>query len=30
MVEAQAQLRQERPTLAFGLFGFSYILAGFG
>ena len=30
MVEAQARLRQERPTLAFGLFGFSYILAGFG
>ena len=28
MVEAQARLRQERPTLAFGLFGFSYILAG--
>lgn len=30
MVEAQARLRQERATLAFGLFGFSYILAGFG
>lgn len=30
LVQAQARLRRERPTLAFGLFGFSYILAGFG
>jgi cytochrome c biogenesis protein CcdA len=29
-VQAQARLRRERPSLAFGLFGFSYILAGFG
>lgn len=26
----QAQLRRQRPTLAFGLYGFGYILAGFG
>ncbi|MDX1664858.1 MAG: hypothetical protein R3272_13785 [Candidatus Promineifilaceae bacterium] len=26
----QAQLRREQPTVAFGLFGFAYILAGFG
>lgn len=30
LVQAQARLRRERPLLAFGLFGFSYILAGFG
>lgn len=30
LMEAQARLRRERPTLAFGLFGFGYILAGFG
>lgn len=30
LMEAQAGLRRERPTLAFGLFGFSYVLAGFG
>lgn len=29
-MEAQARWRRERPTLAFGLFGFGYILAGFG
>jgi cytochrome c biogenesis protein CcdA len=29
-VQAQARLRRERPSLGFGLFGFSYILAGFG
>lgn len=26
----QARLRRQRPTLAFGLYGFGYILAGFG
>jgi cytochrome c-type biogenesis protein len=26
----QARLRRERPALAFGLFGFGYLLAGFG
>lgn len=30
LMEAQARLRSERPTLAFGLYGFGYILAGFG
>lgn len=30
LMSAQARLRKERPTLAFGLFGFGYILAGFG
>ena len=30
LMEAQARLRQERPTLAFVLFGFGYVLAGFG
>lgn len=30
LMSAQARLRQERPTLAFGLFGFGYILAGLG
>lgn len=29
-MEAQARWRRERPTMAFGLFGFGYILAGFG
>lgn len=29
-VQAQARLRREHPVLAFGLFGFSYVLAGFG
>lgn len=29
-VRAQASLRRERPSLAFGLLGFSYVLAGFG
>ena len=29
-VHAQARLRRQRPALAFGLFGFGYILAGFG
>jgi hypothetical protein len=28
--KAQARLRRERPVLGFGLFGFGYILAGFG
>ncbi|HZD74042.1 MAG TPA: cytochrome c biogenesis protein CcdA [Actinomycetota bacterium] len=26
----QARLRRQRPTLGFGLFGFGYLLAGFG
>jgi cytochrome c biogenesis protein CcdA len=26
----QAQVRRERPMLGFGLFGFGYLLAGFG
>ncbi len=30
LMSAQARLRKERPTLAFGLFGFGYVLAGFG
>ncbi|HSM58841.1 MAG TPA: hypothetical protein VK879_21990 [Candidatus Sulfomarinibacteraceae bacterium] len=30
LMETQARLRRERPTLAFGLFGFGYVLAGFG
>jgi len=30
LMAAQARLREERPTLAFGLFGFGYVLAGFG
>lgn len=30
LAETQARLRRERPTLAFGLFGFGYILGGFG
>jgi hypothetical protein len=28
--KAQARLRREQPVLGFGLFGFIYILAGFG
>lgn len=30
LLTAQARLRRERPTLGFALFGFGYILAGFG
>lgn len=30
VIELQARLRRRRPTLSFGLFGFGYILAGFG
>ncbi len=30
LMRRQARLRRERPTLGFGLFGFVYILAGFG
>lgn len=30
MMRRQAQLRQRHPTLGFGLYGFIYILAGFG
>lgn len=30
MQQRQAELRRERPTLGFALFGFGYILAGFG
>jgi cytochrome c biogenesis protein CcdA len=30
LMARQARLRQERPALAFGLFGFAYLLAGFG
>lgn len=30
LLRAQARLRRERPTMAFGLFGFGYLLAGFG
>lgn len=30
LAELQARWRRERPTLAFGLFGFGYILGGFG
>ena len=30
LMSAQARLRDDRPTLAFGLFGFGYVLAGFG
>lgn len=30
LAERQARWRRERPTLAFGLFGFGYILGGFG
>jgi cytochrome c biogenesis protein CcdA len=30
LLNRQARLRRQRPTLAFGLFGFGYVLAGFG
>lgn len=30
MLRRQARLRREHPTLAFGLYGFAYLLAGFG
>lgn len=30
LLARQAQLRRRRPALAFGLFGFGYLLAGFG
>ncbi|HEV2125787.1 MAG TPA: cytochrome c biogenesis protein CcdA [Chloroflexota bacterium] len=30
LLRRQARLRKEHPMLAFGLFGFAYILAGFG
>lgn len=30
LLARQARLRRERPALAFGLFGFGYLLAGFG
>jgi hypothetical protein len=30
LLARQARLRRERPTLAFGLFGFVYLVAGFG
>ena len=30
LLARQAQLRRDRPALAFGLFGFGYLLAGFG
>ncbi|MGH2562538.1 MAG: cytochrome c biogenesis protein CcdA [Thermomicrobiales bacterium] len=30
LLRKQARLRRERPTLGYGLFGFSYLLAGFG
>lgn len=30
LLRRQARLRREHPTLAFGLYGFSYLLAGFG
>jgi cytochrome c biogenesis protein CcdA len=30
MLRRQAQLRREHPTLAFGVYGFAYLLAGFG
>ena len=30
LLEGQVRLRRQRPTLAFGLFGFGYVLAGFG
>lgn len=30
LLARQAALRRERPRLAFGLFGFGYLLAGFG
>lgn len=30
MLRRQARLRRERPVLGFSIFGFSYVLAGFG
>lgn len=30
LLRRQARLRKEHPLLAFGLFGFTYVLAGFG
>ena len=30
LLDRQARLRRDRPALAFGLFGFGYLLAGFG
>lgn len=30
LMRRQAQMRRQRPALAFGLFGFVYVLAGFG
>lgn len=30
LLRRQARLRRKRPMLAFGLFGFTYVLAGFG
>jgi cytochrome c biogenesis protein CcdA len=30
VLQRQARLRREQPTLAFGIFGFIYLLAGFG
>lgn len=30
LLRRQARLRREQPTLAFGLYGFAYLLAGFG
>lgn len=30
LLARQARLRRERPAVAFGLFGFGYLLAGFG
>ena len=30
LLRRQARLRREHPTLAFGLYGFAYLLAGFG
>jgi len=30
LLARQARLRRERPALAFGVFGFGYLLAGFG
>jgi len=30
LLARQARMRRDRPALAFGLFGFGYLLAGFG
>jgi cytochrome c biogenesis protein CcdA len=30
LMQRQARLRREQPTLGYGLFGFGYLLAGFG